>query len=725
MLNHLKMRNKILLPVSLAAIVVLLAIMLVVRMQIQEQSAADTTQLAQEISARYANLVKGDLDAATAAAKGLAAGVATARAQAQPDRALVAGLLHRTLKNFPDLFGAWTAWEPNAFDGRDAEFIKADALHEESGRFLPYVIRGTQGLEETFATPVLASSRDPGEKWYWTPLQTGTPFVTEPTVYEVAGQDRMMISVCVPMLEHGKGVAGVDLSLEGLQALAARITVFDTGYGVLLSNTGMIVAHPDPALIGKQMQEVIAPEHKSAFAKALTQGTPLLFSQASATGGEDMLYCMTPITLEGAEGAWSFLVTLPRARMMESVHAMQNLLLELSLGGLALLVALVFGVTRLIVKPVNRIMHAAQAVAAGDLDRPIDIHQRDEIGVLADSLREMVESLKAKIAMANAKTAEAEEHATLARSAMDQAEQARAKADQARREGMLTAAAKLEGAAGVILSASEELAAQVGESSQGTEEQSHRLGETATAMEEMNATVLEVARNAGQAADTVDHAKREATAGAEVVAKVVHSIEQVLAQAKGLTQDMHALGKQAQEISQIMVVINDIADQTNLLALNAAIEAARAGDAGRGFAVVADEVRKLAEKTMQATREVGAAIAAIQQGTSTNIANFDAASRLIDDATSLAGNSGVALQQIVSLVDAATDQVRSIAAAAEEQSAASEEINRNIEDINLISSNVAQAMRQSSLAVDQLAEQAQVLRGLIHSLQAEGEGKAS
>ncbi|AGW13510.1 methyl-accepting chemotaxis protein [Megalodesulfovibrio gigas] len=723
MFNHLKMRNKILLPVSLAAILVLLAILLVVRMQIQEQSTADTRQLAHEISARYANLVKSDLDAAIAAGKALAAGVTNERARPQPDRTVVASLLHRTLESFPTIFGAWTAWDPNAFDGRDAEFIKANALHEESGRFLPYVIRGTQGLEETFATPVLATSRDPGEKWYWTPLQTGKLFLTEPTVYEVAGQDRMMISVCVPMLQQGKGVTGVDLSLENLQAMAARISIFETGYGMLLSNTGMIVAHPDKSFIGKNAKDFVPAEHKAGFEKALAQGAAFQYDQLSAVANQSMLYSITPITLEGAEGAWSFLITLPQARMLESVHATQRLLLLLSLGGLALLMVLVFGVTRLIVTPVNRIMRAAQAVAAGDLDRPIDIHQRDEIGVLADALREMVESLKSKIAMANAKTMEAEEHAATAQTAMSQAEAALATAEQARREGMLAAAARLEGAATVIHSASGELAGQVGESSRGTEEQARRLGETATAMEEMNATVLEVARNAGQAADTVDHAKREATAGAQVVAQVVQSIEQVLAQAKGLTRDMHALGKQAEEISQVMVVINDIADQTNLLALNAAIEAARAGDAGRGFAVVADEVRKLAEKTMHATREVGAAIAAIQQGANTNIANFDAASRLIDEATTKAGRSGSALEQIVSLVDAATDQVRSIAAAAEEQSAASDEITRNIDDINRISSIVAQAMRQSSGVVDQLAEQAQVLRSLIHSLQAEGDGK--
>jgi len=183
---------------------------------------------------------------------------------------------------------------------------------------------------------------------------------------------------------------------------------------------------------------------------------------------------------------------------------------------------------------------------------------------------------------------------------------------------------------------------------------------------------------------------------------------------------MAVLGKQAEGIGQIINVINDIADQTNLLALNAAIEAARAGDAGRGFAVVADEVRKLAEKTMAATKEVGEAISGIQHGARKNLENVEHSVVTIEQATVLANESGAALQEIVSLVEVSTDQVRSIAAASEEQSAASEEINRSIEDINRISGETASAMNQSAQAVGDLASQAQSLRALIEHMKTGG-----
>jgi len=201
----------------------------------------------------------------------------------------------------------------------------------------------------------------------------------------------------------------------------------------------------------------------------------------------------------------------------------------------------------------------------------------------------------------------------------------------------------------------------------------------------------------------------------------VTGISQVQKTSEELKHDMGVLGHQAEGIGNILSVITDIADQTNLLALNAAIEAARAGDAGRGFAVVADEVRKLAEKTMTATKEVGDAIRGIQAGTKKSIDGVERSVETIRLATTLAEQSGAALHTIVGLVDSSSDQVRSIATAAEEQSATSEEINRSVEDISRISNDTAEAMNRSASAVAELARQAQTLKALTDQLRAEGQ----
>jgi methyl-accepting chemotaxis protein len=267
-----------------------------------------------------------------------------------------------------------------------------------------------------------------------------------------------------------------------------------------------------------------------------------------------------------------------------------------------------------------------------------------------------------------------------------------------------------------VSSASEELAAQVRQSSNGADEQQRLTGESASAMTQMNASVLEVARNASDAAELAAETQEKAAEGGDIVEQAVNKIHAVAQQAQTLKKEMDVLGTRADGIGQIITVIEDIADQTNLLALNAAIEAARAGEAGRGFAVVADEVRKLAEKTMSATREVVEYVSAIQASTNQNVEATEKAVVLVGDSTELAVRSGEALKAILGMVEATADQVRAIAAASEEQSAASEQISCSVNVINDISEQTAAAMTESTAAVESVAQLAQDLNGIIDNM---------
>jgi len=196
----------------------------------------------------------------------------------------------------------------------------------------------------------------------------------------------------------------------------------------------------------------------------------------------------------------------------------------------------------------------------------------------------------------------------------------------------------------------------------------------------------------------------------------VQAIGRVEQLAADLKNGMDALGSQANAIGDIIGVISDIADQTNLLALNAAIEAARAGEAGRGFAVVADEVRKLAEKTMSATKEVETSIVSIQRGAAENVNKVAEAFTAVESATSLAHESGGALNQIVSLVDQTTRQIESIAAAASEESRAAALVNTAVEEIRRVSGEIVESTRASSQAVLELNDQSANLHDVIRSL---------
>ncbi len=720
MFSNMKMRGKIMLPVCLVVAAVFLAAMLTLYLTLKDSSTRDMERLGQEMSVRYGLQVGSDLDALMAVGRTMALFIQGAKTHGNVGRDAVEGMMRSVLEANPDFYGAWCAFEPNAFDGKDSDFVKADSFHDETGRFIPYWYREDGKI---VSGPVVAyNAPSPDSDWYTIPLKTGKPFITPPTTYKIGGKDVMLVSVCVPIKEQGRniGVAGADFVMDKLVDLVSRISIFESGYGFLLTDKGTTVAHPQKEIIGRSFAETLSPENQQTFLRAVGEGRPCIVRQKSSINGEQFLYVSSPVNIRGTDAKWSFVITIPERKIMEAADSLLRLTMYLALGGVLLVILAAYFIARSISAPVTALAQTAEAVAGGDLDRKVDIEQKDEIGALAQSLRKMVASLRDMIETANRKTAEAEEQSSKAQKAMAEAEEARQLAEDARCEGLQQAAQRLEAVVERIAMASDGMSERSQELMRGTDEQTERIQSTATAMEEMNSTVLEIARNAGDAARVSKNAQDKASEGASVVESSQKAMNEAVGQADKLKGNMGELDKQAQGIGAIIGVINDIADQTNLLALNAAIEAARAGEAGRGFAVVADEVRKLAEKTMAATKEVAASINAIQKVAGANIQSMEEVFAGISAAGQDTARSGVSLREIVNQAGETAGQIQGIAAAAEQQSATSEEINRSIEDINRITIEASQGVREITTALRDLADQAAALKEIVEDLNREG-----
>ena len=300
--------------------------------------------------------------------------------------------------------------------------------------------------------------------------------------------------------------------------------------------------------------------------------------------------------------------------------------------------------------------------------------------------------------------------------AKQHAEDAQRQSEQAETRTKHSVAATLENSSNQISAMSNELVIQVEHVVTGAETQRLRTVETATAMEQMNASALDISSTASTTATNAEHALNVAESGLTTMQEVIGSVVEITKHAEAMRGALELLGKEAQGIGMVIDVINDIADQTNLLALNAAIEAARAGEAGRGFSVVADEVRKLAEKTVAATKEVELAIGSIQTLTNNNVAQMNEAKGVVGSTAQLAEKAGENLRELVQLVDESSGKIRQIATASDEQSEASDHINRAIEEISDISKQTAEEITLSTQAISRIAEQAGQLNTLVDSL---------
>jgi len=248
-----------------------------------------------------------------------------------------------------------------------------------------------------------------------------------------------------------------------------------------------------------------------------------------------------------------------------------------------------------------------------------------------------------------------------------------------------------------------------GESAQvqkGSQEQSDSASRVAAALEEVTVSLEHVGSNARDSQKLSQRTNDLSQQGAAVAQRTSEEIAAIAQAVREAATAIEGLSQRSDQISHVVKVIKDIADQTNLLALNAAIEAARAGEQGRGFAVVADEVRKLAERTSQATIEIGAMISAIQTETRSAATGMVTSSGRVDTGVQLAHDAAAALSQIREAATETLAKASEITHAMDEQNAASAEIARNVERIaTMADGNHAAAARSHSgvQRLDQLA----------------------
>ncbi len=461
-------------------------------------------------------------------------------------------------------------------------------------------------------------------------------------------------------------VTGVAQSLKGLADLIARYRLGESGHAFVVNADGMIMLHPDSALMGKRK---LAELPGFAEASALNRGAEVQVISVELDSGAAFAGSV-PLSIAG----WRLIAVQPKSELYAGLNSVTwKSVLTVSVVAF-ILVAVGLLVLRKLFRPVQEVARTLASIGehGGDLRVRLEMSAEQETAQLANGFNQFTEKLAAIVR--DVATDAEKLHDTTAR-----------------------------------------LATQVQETAQYADTQQQRTEQVATAVHEMGLTVQEIAGNATKAATAAKAASHSAGSGQTTINASVQAIERLSSELAAAGDSVRQLAEGVSSIGSVLDVIRGVAEQTNLLALNAAIEAARAGEQGRGFAVVADEVRHLAQRTQDATRDIQQKISDLQSGAMHAVEAMDRGQQSMQGSVASVQQAGAAFASIAGAVEDISGMNFQIATATEEQSTVTSDMDRNLVEIADLSRRTRGISADCRAACDQLAELARHLNGLIHT----------
>ncbi len=246
-----------------------------------------------------------------------------------------------------------------------------------------------------------------------------------------------------------------------------------------------------------------------------------------------------------------------------------------------------------------------------------------------------------------------------------------------------------------------------------SQKQSREIQETGQAVLEMATQITDVSKSANESAEVARQSVSAAEQGTKAVEDAIKGMNEIREQIQETSKRIKRLGESSQEIGEITELISDITEQTNVLALNAAIQAASAGEAGRGFSVVAEEVQRLAERSGEATKQIGALVRTIQTDTHDAVAAMEKSTQGVVEGAKLSDAAGAALSEIRSVSNRLADLIQSISAATEQQATSANGVAQNIQNILTVTEQTQQGTQQTAESIRELSKLAEELKNSV------------
>ncbi|UTC89711.1 methyl-accepting chemotaxis protein [Treponema denticola] len=583
------------------------------------------------------------------------------------------------LRDSEKFIDVWTVWEPNALDKLDYKFKNTEG-HDNSGRFIPYWTKVNGKISMVPLTEYVSSF------WYEKPKTSQHGILIEPNKYELQGNMIYVAGTAIPIRDKtGKslGVVGIDYSLDYMQEKLSQEVFFKSGYAILISAKGTVLAHKNKNLISKTLPEFENKEIADYFFDAKRSLTPFLIE--TQINGNKHLEVFTPVKIGRTNEIWFVGTSIPEKEIYEeSTNLIKLVSIILLAGFIASIIILTFIING-ITKRISNVVKALRNIAQGDGDLTARLigKGKDEIADLSNSFNQTIEKIGFTVRnVANSTLDMQKTGETLAVNVFETASsisQISKNILKVKDQAESQSASVSEATANVeqILQTIKQLDGRI-------ESQAANVVQSSSAIEEMVTNISSVTKILDQS-DSAIKELADATVYGKDALHLSNSVTQKIAEESG-------------SLIEASNVIQHIASQTNLLAMNAAIEAAHAGEAGRGFAVVADEIRKLAEESSLQGKSISSALKKFSE----EISILASSSKTVEEK----------FNAIFSLAENVKSMSGSVMAAMRAQESGSHKVLSAIHDINNITVEVQSGSGEMLKAGEDAVKEMNRLEGL-------------